>query len=81
MNDSSKTTDSPWLNPEQAALYVGVALGTLRNWVSMKYVPHVKRGRVVRFHREKLDEWLRRGECKGRLEHAQSVSAGAAIES
>ena len=70
MNNSP---ESPWLNPEQAASYVGVALGTLRNWVSMKYVPHVKRGRVVRFHREKLDVWLSRGECAGRLQHAQVI--------
>jgi excisionase family DNA binding protein len=66
---------SPWLNPEQAAAYLGVALGTLRNWVSAKYIPHVKRGRVVRFHREKLDAWLRRGECSGRLEHADTIQS------
>ena len=75
--DSTNTTSppSPWLTPEQAAAYLGVALGTIRNWVSMKYIPHVKRGRVVRFHREKIDTWLRRGECNGRVEHADTISS------
>jgi excisionase family DNA binding protein len=80
VDNSSQTTESPWLPPEQAAAYLGVALGTLRNWVSMRYVPFARRGRVVRFHREKLDAWLRRGECKGRLEHAQNVSANNPVE-
>jgi len=57
---------SPWLTPVDAATYLGVALGTLRNWTSARYVPHVKRGRVVRYHRDTLDAWLRRGGCPGR---------------
>ena len=57
---------SPWMTPEEAARYLGIALGTLRNWTSAKYVPHAKRGRVVRYHREQLDKWLSKGACPGR---------------
>ena len=57
---------SPWLTPPEAAEYLGVALGTLRNWTSARYVPHAKRGRVVRYHRDALDDWLSRGACTGR---------------
>ena len=62
------SSPSPWLTTLEAASYLGVAVGTLRNWVSARYVPFARRGRVVRFHREKLDLWLRRGECHGRAE-------------
>ncbi len=57
---------SPWLKPVEAAMYLGVALGTLRNWTSAHYVPHAKRGRVVRYRRDALDAWLSRGACTGR---------------
>lgn len=57
---------SPWLTPPEAADYISVALGTLRNWTSAHYIPHVKRGRVVRYHRDAIDEWLGRGACAGR---------------
>lgn len=68
MNEQISAT--PWMTPEKAAAYLGISLGTLRNWTSARYVPFARRGRVVRFHREKLDAWLRRGECHGRTEHA-----------
>lgn len=57
---------SPWLTPIEAALYLGVALGTLRNWTSARFIPFSKRGRVVRYHRDALDAWLNRGACPGR---------------
>lgn len=61
---------SPWLPPAVAAAYLGVALGTLRNWTSMRYVPHAKRGRVVRYHRDELDRWLAAGARRGRSTRA-----------
>jgi excisionase family DNA binding protein len=61
-----KTLQTPWMGPLEAAAYLGIALGTLRNWTSAKFVPHSKRGRVVRYHRDVLDRWLNRGACPGR---------------
>lgn len=60
------TRQSPWLTPIEAALYLGVALGTLRNWTSARFVPYSKRGGIVRYNRNSLDDWLRRGSCPGR---------------
>lgn len=53
--------ESPWLTPQEAADYLGIAVGTLRNWTSNGVVPYAKRGGVVRYHREELDHWLRTG--------------------
>ena len=58
--------DSPWLTPEDAAAYLGVALGTLRNWTSARYVPFARRGRIVRYRRDALNRWLEKGSCRGR---------------
>ena len=64
----NKTTgqETPWLTVEEVADYLSVSAGTVRNWVSQQDIPHAKRGRVVRFHRDRIDAWLSRGACKGR---------------
>ena len=59
--------DSPWMPPPETAAYLGIALGTLRNWTSGGFIPYAKRGRVVRYNRETLDRWLARGSCPGRM--------------
>lgn len=74
----------PWLTPSEAAAYLRVALGTLRNWTSLRYVPHAKKGRVVRYHRGQLDRWLAGGARRGRMTLAnqrpdvQAPGSGAA---
>ena len=57
---------TPWMTPVEAATYLGISLGTLRNWTSARYVPFARRGRVVRYRREILDDWLARDGCDGR---------------
>jgi excisionase family DNA binding protein len=57
---------SVWLAPREAAAYLGISLGTLRNWTSARYVPFARRGRVVRYRRHDLDAWLMRDACPGR---------------
>ena len=64
---------SPWMTVEQLAKYLSVSPGTIRNWVSQKYIPYAKRGRIVRFHRQKIDGWLFAGACQGRQTIAQNI--------
>ena len=64
---AQKEPTSPWLTTSQVASYLSVSVGTVRNWVSQRYIPFARRGRVVRFHRERIDKWLAAGSSKGRL--------------
>ncbi|WP_145269694.1 helix-turn-helix domain-containing protein [Tautonia plasticadhaerens] len=73
--DGSRGT-SPWLTPDEAAAYLRVAPGTIRNWTSAGYIPFSRRGRVVRYHREALDRWLSRGSCPGRSSIAEAGPPG-----
>jgi excisionase family DNA binding protein len=66
-------SESPWMLPEQAAAYIGVSLGTLRNWTSARYIPFSKRGRVVRYHRGAVDRWLGKGARPGRTTLADNA--------
>ena len=54
----SDTVQSPWLDYEQAAEYVRLAPGTLKNLVSARQIPvYGRRNRRV-FRRDMLDLWL-----------------------
>ena len=69
MIDGRPTTEqdpSPWMTVVQVAEYLSVSPGTVRNWVSQRYIPFARRGRVVRFHRDKIDQWLSAGASRGR---------------
>ena len=62
----SARPSSPWMNPSETAEYLGIALGTLRNWTSARFIPFSKKGRVVRYNRTAIDRWLSKGGCAGR---------------
>ena len=71
--EEAKAAVTPWMTIEEVAGYLSVSVGTVRNWVSQKYIPHARRGRVVRFHKSEIDRWLSAGACKGRLTLAVAV--------
>ena len=48
------------LSNDQAAAYLGCTPGTLRVWTSQRRVPYVKVGRLTRFLREDLEEYVRK---------------------
>lgn len=52
---------SPWLDSEQAAEYLGSTAGTLKNWRATGQGPkyHVVQSRLVRYHVEDLDRFIR----------------------
>lgn len=47
------------MNYQDTAAMLGVKLGTLYAWVHEKKIPHVRLGgRLVRFDRGEIEEWL-----------------------
>ena len=49
--------EGTWGNDEAAA-YLGCTPDTLRIWVSQRRVPYVKVGRLTRFRKKDLDDYL-----------------------
>lgn len=43
---------------DEAAHYLGVSVGTLRNWASMRRIEFVKVGRLTRFSIAALDRYI-----------------------
>ena len=56
------------LTYDQLARALQISPGTLRNWVSQDYIPHVKLGRCVRFNSDDINNWLKQRSCPGRLQ-------------
>ncbi len=51
---------SPYMTEREAAEYLGIAAGTLRNWRSTKprELPAIKRGRMVRYSRSVVENYF-----------------------
>ncbi|MBI5101558.1 MAG: helix-turn-helix domain-containing protein [Nitrospirae bacterium] len=62
-----------WNTPELAA-YLNVKEGTIRYWVHVKYIPHIKFQSLVRFRKTDIDTWLDTRTAPGRLTTAKKVS-------
>jgi excisionase family DNA binding protein len=46
------------LSVEEAAAYLGIQAGTLRNWLSMRRIQYVKVGRLTRLSKRALDRFV-----------------------
>jgi excisionase family DNA binding protein len=61
LNEQPLTEDgSGLLNYAQAAQFLGIAEGTLQNWISsgLYAVPHIRVGRLIRFRQQSLSRWI-----------------------
>ena len=58
MNDKF---DDSWIGVEAAAAYLDVTKETIRNWIKKTDIPAHKIGRLWKFKRSELDEWVKSG--------------------
>lgn len=56
--DDRERVHTPWLNYEEAASYIRVALSTLQHHVSARQIPVYGTRRARKFRRDMLDLWL-----------------------
>ena len=54
------TKQKELLSTEETADFLGISKNTLYEWIVQKRIPHLKVGRLVKFRREELDEWLKK---------------------
>jgi len=60
-------------NTKEVALYLNVKESTIRNWVHIGYIPHVKFRGLVRYQRDSIDAWL--AKCTVGMRHAPGKTA------
>ena len=53
--------DDRWLSEDEIAGYLGVKRDTVYKWIDRKQMPAHKVGRLWKFRRDEVDEWVRSG--------------------
>jgi excisionase family DNA binding protein len=62
------------LPAKKIAEYLGVKESTIRYWVHIGYIPHIKFSGAVRFNLEAIDEWLIGRQKGGTFTRAREIS-------
>jgi excisionase family DNA binding protein len=57
----SENVSEKWSSLEEIALHLGVSKDTIYLWISNKKLPAHKIGRLWKFKKSEVDEWVRRG--------------------
>ena len=53
-----------WLSVDEIATYLGIKRDTVYRWISERNMPGHKIGRLWKFRKEEVDEWVRSGSAK-----------------
>ncbi len=59
--DMNNETQDNYISIDEAAEYLGIKPVTLRNWIKKELVPAHKIGKLWKFKRSELDEWIKSG--------------------
>jgi len=54
------TQPEPWMSVADAARHLGVRPDTIYKWITRRALPAHKAGRLWKFRREELDNWVLR---------------------
>lgn len=54
---NNSNLESPYLNKQQACLYLGISNNTLDSWIK-KGLPAIRVGKTVRFNKADVTNWL-----------------------
>ena len=53
--------DDRWLSVEEIAVYLGIKRDTVYKWIYQKSMPSHKVGRLWKFRKEEIDDWVKSG--------------------
>jgi len=65
--------DDRWLSVEEIAAYLGIKRETLYKWLAEKNMPAHKVGRLWKFRKDEIDEWIRSGESDERVKNKSDL--------
>jgi len=50
-----------WLSVDEIAAYLGIKRDTVYKWIAEKKMPGHRMGRLWKFRKEEVDEWVKTG--------------------
>ena len=60
----SMTDQDRWLSVEEIAVHLGIKKDTVYKWVAKKHMPAHKVGRLLKFDKAEIDEWVKSGKAR-----------------
>lgn len=61
---NQESTIDNYIGIEEAAIYLGIKVVTLRSWIKKTDIPVRKIGKQWKFKRTELDEWVNSGRAE-----------------
>jgi excisionase family DNA binding protein len=55
-----------WLSVDEIAAYLGIKRDTIYKWIADKQMPAYKVGRLWKFRKEEVDDWVRQDKAADR---------------
>jgi len=55
--------DDRWLSVDEISVYLGIKRDTVYKWIRRRSLPAHKAGRLWKFRKEEVDDWVRNGEA------------------
>ena len=56
--------EDKWIGLEEAAEYMDVTKDTVRNWIKKTDIPAHKIGKLWKFKKSEIDEWIKSGKSE-----------------
>ena len=56
--------EDKWLSIDEIAEYLGVKKDTMYKWLQKKDIPSHKIGKLWKFKKDEIDQWVRTGEAE-----------------
>ena len=53
--------EEKWIGIDETADYLGVKVATIRSWLKYNKIPSHKIGKLWKFKKSELDEWIQSG--------------------
>ena len=58
---TSEMMEDRWFSVDEIAAYLGIKRDTVYKWIAEKQMPAHRMGRLWKFRKEEVDEWVRSG--------------------
>jgi excisionase family DNA binding protein len=53
-----------YLSPQELSDYTGLSVFTIYLWIRQRKIPFIKKSRLIKFDRNKIDNWFQKDEIK-----------------
>jgi len=68
--------ENRWFSVDEIAAHLGVSRDTVYRWIDHRRLPAHKIGRLWKFNKDEIDEWVRVGHTADDNEHPTRKSSG-----